>query len=120
MFNPIEYFDSSSYKNDDGSIHMEGDELVITGTTRVYNTIAITQKADKVDISEIQDGTYNVNVTMWQQDQPDRLFYEQFCGCKLIQLVWYVENGKKHIYFDITRNCDYGQIWLYKWNILGK
>ena len=45
MFNPIEYFDSSSYKNDDGSIHMEGDELVITGTTRVYNTIAITQKS---------------------------------------------------------------------------
>lgn len=99
MFNPIEYFDSSSYKNDDGSIHMEGDELVITGTTRVYNTIAITQKADKVDISEIQDGTYNVNVTMWQQDQPDRLSMSNSAvvndSARLV-----VENGKKHIYFD--------------------
>ncbi len=99
MFNPIEYFDSSSYKNDDGSIHMEGDELVITGTTRVYSTIAITQKADKVDISEIQDGTYNVNVTMWQQDQPDRLSMSNSAvvndSARLV-----VENGKKHIYFD--------------------
>ncbi len=99
MFNPIEYFDSSSYKNDDGSIRMEGDELVITGTTRVYSTIAITQKADKVDISEIQDGTYNVNVTMWQQDQPDRLSMSNSAvvndSARLV-----VENGKKHIYFD--------------------
>ena len=99
MFNPIEYFDSSSYKNDDGSIHMEGDELVITGTTRVYNTIAITQKADKVDISEIQDGTYNVNVTMWQQDQPDRLSMSNAAVVNDSARLE-VKNGKKHIYFD--------------------
>ena len=99
IFNPIEYFDNTSYKNEDGSIRMEGDELVITGTTRVYNTIAISEKADKADISEIQDGVYNVNVTMWQQDQPDRLSMSNSAvvsdSARLV-----VENGKKHIYFD--------------------
>ena len=73
IFNPIENFGNSSYKNEDGSIRMDGDELVITGTTCVYNTLAISEKSDKTDISEIKDGVYNVNVTMWQQAQPDRL-----------------------------------------------
>ena len=110
LFNPIEYFDKSSYKDADGNVRMDGDELVITGTTRVYNTIAITQKADKVDISEIQDGTYSVNVTMWQQDQPDRLSMSNSAvvsdSARLV-----VENGKKHIYFDtqgITIGGKYG------------
>ena len=99
LFNSIEFFDKSSYKDADGNIRMDGDELVITGTTRVYSTIAITQKADKADISEIQDGVYNVNVTMWQQDQPNRLSMSNAAVVNdSAHLV--VENGKKHIYFD--------------------
>ena len=99
IFNPIENFGNSSYKNEDGSIRMDGDELVITGTTCVYNTLAISEKSDKTDISEIKDGVYNVNVTMWQQDQPDRLSMSNSAvvndSARLV-----VENGKKHIYFD--------------------
>lgn len=72
---------------------------VITGTTCVYNTLAISEKSDKTDISEIKDGVYNVNVTMWQQDQPDRLSMSNSAvvndSARLV-----VENGKKHIYFD--------------------
>lgn len=98
-FNPIEYFDLSSYKNDDGTIKMDGDELVISGTGCVNGVIAITQKADRVDISEIKDGNYKVNITMWQQDQPDRLSMSNSAvvsdSARLV-----VENGKKHIYFD--------------------
>lgn len=99
IFNPIENFGNSSYKNEDGSIRMDGDELVITGTTCVYNTLAISEKSDKTDISEIKDGVYNVNVTMWQQAQPDRLSMSNSAvvndSARLV-----VENGKKHIYFD--------------------
>ena len=99
IFNPIENFGNSSYKNEDGSIRMDGDELVITGTTCVYNTLAISEKSDKTDISEIKDGVYNVNVTMCQQDQPDRLSMSNSAvvndSARLV-----VENGKKHIYFD--------------------
>ena len=97
IFNPIENFGNSSYKNEDGSIRMDGDELVITGTTCVYNTLAISEKSDKTDISEIKDGVYNVNVTMWQQAQPDRLSMSNSAvvndSARLV-----VENGKKHIY----------------------
>lgn len=99
IFNPIEEFGSSSYKNEDGTIHMEGDELVITGTTCVYNTLAITEKSEKTDISKIQDGVYNVNVTMWRQDQPDSLSMSNSAvvndSARLV-----VKDGKKHIYFD--------------------
>ena len=99
IFNPIEEFGSSSYKNEDGTIRMEGDELVITGTTCVYNTLAITEKSEKTDISKIQDGVYNVNVTMWRQDQPDSLSMSNSAvvndSARLV-----VKDGKKHIYFD--------------------
>lgn len=99
MFNPIEYFDSASYRDEEGNVRMEGNELVITGTTRVYSTLAITQKADRADLSEIQDGNYKVNITMWQQDQPDRLSMSNAAvvsdSARLV-----VKNGKKHIYFD--------------------
>ena len=111
IFNPIEYFDETSYTNEDGSIHMEGDELVITGTTRVYNTIAITEKSQKADISEIQDGVYNVNVTMWQLAQPDRLsMSNSVVVADSARLV--VENGKKYIYFD-TQGITIGGIYGY-------
>ena len=61
--------------------------------------MAISEKSDKTDISEIKDGVYNVNVTMWQQAQPDRLSMSNSAvvndSARLV-----VENGKKHIYFD--------------------
>ena len=100
-FNPIEFFDLSSYKNDDGTIRMDGDELVITGTACVNGVIAITQKADKVDISEIQDGNYTVNITMWQMDQPDRLSMSNAAVVSDSAQLVVSENGtKKEIFFD--------------------
>ncbi|MDY3121351.1 NEAT domain-containing protein [Suipraeoptans intestinalis] len=99
IFNPIEEFGSSSYKNEDGSIRMDGDELVITGTTCVYNTLAVTETSSRADLSEIQEGVYNVNVTMWQQNQPDRLSMSNAAvvndSARLV-----VKGGKKQIYFD--------------------
>ncbi len=73
IFNPLTLATDASYQNEDGSARMDGNELIIKQLDRVHGTIAITQKADKADISSIQDGVYKVNVTMWQQEQPDRL-----------------------------------------------
>ncbi len=100
-FNPLEVALDASYHKEDGSIRMEGNELVIKNMGRVCDTIAVTQKADKADISEIQDGFYNVNVTMWQQEQPDRLSMSNSAVISDSARLAVSEDGaEKWIYFE--------------------
>lgn len=103
-WNPLNLYE------DNMSIKIEGNEVVVSDTKSVNCTLAVIEASSKVDISEIKDGVYNVNVTMWQQDQPDRLSMSNSAvvsdSARLV-----VENGKKHIYFDtqgITIGGKYG------------
>ena len=92
-WNPLNLYE------DNMSIKIEDNEVVVSDTKSVNCTLAVIETSSRVDISEIKDGVYNVNVTMWQQDQPDRLSMSNSAivsdSARLI-----VENGKKHIYFD--------------------
>ncbi len=92
-WNPLNLYE------DNMSIKIEDNEVVVSDTKSVNCTLAVIETSSRVDISEIKDGVYNVNVTMWQQDQPDRLSMSNSAvvsdSARLV-----VENGKKHIYFD--------------------
>ncbi len=103
-WNPLNLYE------DNMSIKIEDNEVVVSDTKSVNCTLAVIETSSRVDISEIKDGVYNVNVTMWQQDQPDRLSMSNSAvvsdSARLV-----VENGKKHIYFDtqgITIGGKYG------------
>lgn len=103
-WNPINLYE------DNVSVKIEGNEVVVSDTLSVNCTLAILETSTKVDISEIPDGVYKVNVTMWQQDQPDRLSMSNSAVVSDSARLE-VKNGKKHIYFDtqgITIGGKYG------------
>ncbi|MDO4289123.1 MAG: NEAT domain-containing protein [Eubacterium sp.] len=92
-WNPLNLYE------DNMSIKIEDNEVIISDTKSVNCALAIIETSSKADISEIQDGVYKVSVTMWQQDQPDRLSMSNSAvvsdSARLV-----VKDGKKHIYFD--------------------
>ena len=92
-WNPIELYE------DNLSVKIEDNEVIVSNTMSVNCSLAIIETSTKVDISEIPDGLYKVNVTMWQQDQPDRLsMSNEAIANDSARLV--VQDGKKYIYFD--------------------